>query len=88
MNVDGESMIDGFEPRRIPTDEADLVRTIECPVLVLWGEKAPMHRLYDVLATWQGRAANARGRPLACGHYLPEEAPDETGGELIRFFSG
>ena len=69
-------------------DEADLVRKIECPVLVLWGEKAPMHRLYDVLATWQERATNARGRPLACGHYLPEEAPDETAEELIRFFAG
>jgi haloacetate dehalogenase len=28
-----------------------------------------------------------RGRKLACGHYLPEEAPEETLAELIGFFA-
>jgi pimeloyl-ACP methyl ester carboxylesterase len=27
-----------------------------------------------------------RGHALACGHFLPEEAPAETLAELTRFF--
>ena len=41
---------------------------------------------FDVLATWRERARTATGRPLACGHYLAEERPDETAAELARFF--
>ena len=29
---------------------------------------------------------DADGRALPCGHFLPEEAPDETYAELARFF--
>lgn len=68
-------------------DEADMACKVECPLLVLWGEKAPMHRLYNVLETWRERASDVRGRTLPCGHYLPEEAPDETADELVRFFT-
>jgi haloacetate dehalogenase len=28
-----------------------------------------------------------RGRALACGHYLPEERPEETAAELRAFFA-
>jgi haloacetate dehalogenase len=45
-----------------------------------------MNRLYDVLDTWRVRAADVRGRMLPCGHFLPEEAPDETAEELMAFF--
>jgi haloacetate dehalogenase len=68
-------------------DEADLDRRIECPLLVLWGRRGAMHEIYDVLATWRERAIDIRGRPLECGHYLPEEAPDETERALRQFFS-
>ncbi len=67
-------------------DEADLERAIACPLLALWGEKGAMHRLYDVVACWRERAADVRGRALPCGHYLPEEAPEETAEQLIAFF--
>jgi haloacetate dehalogenase len=40
-----------------------------------------------VLATWRERASDVRGRKLACGHYLPEEAPEDTLAELIGFFA-
>ncbi|HLW77646.1 MAG TPA: alpha/beta hydrolase, partial [Bryobacteraceae bacterium] len=56
-------------------DEADLDGKIECPLLALWGERAPMHRLFDVLETWRERAVNATGKALPCGHFLPEESP-------------
>ncbi len=29
-----------------------------------------------------------QGKALACGHYLPEEAPAETLAELSAFFGG
>jgi len=32
----------------------------------------------DQLAAWRERCNDARGRPLDCGHFLPEEAPEET----------
>jgi haloacetate dehalogenase len=68
-------------------DEADLDRKVECPLLVLWGDKGVVGRTYDVLATWRERAKTVSGRSLPCGHYLAEEAPDQTGAELLRFFS-
>ncbi len=34
---------------------------------------------------WRGRALDVRGKPLPCGHFLPEEAPEETLTELQAF---
>jgi haloacetate dehalogenase len=68
-------------------DDADLSRKLACPLLVLWGERGPMHRQYDLLATWRERAGHVTGKALPCGHYLPEEAPDQTLAELRAFFS-
>ena len=67
-------------------DDSDLSRKVACPLLALWGAKAPMHQQFDVLATWRERAADVRGKALPCGHYLPEEAPEETLAELQAFF--
>jgi haloacetate dehalogenase len=67
-------------------DNADIDRKIACPLLVLWGGMGFMGRFYDVLETWRERATNVTGRPLSCGHFMPEEAPDETLAELLRFF--
>jgi haloacetate dehalogenase len=66
-------------------DDADLDRKVACPLLALWGEHAPMHRLYDVAATWRERASNVSGKSLPGGHFLPEELPDETLAELRDF---
>ena len=57
-------------------DEADMDRKVECPLLALWGEHAPMHRLYDVAATWRERATNVTGKSLPGTHYLVEEIPE------------
>jgi len=67
-------------------DEADLGKKIHCPLLVLWGAKGFVQRRYDVLKVWQERATHVTGRSLPCGHFLPEEAPDETITELLSFF--
>ena len=68
-------------------DDADIDSKLACPLLVLWGARAAMHRLYDVEATWRERAAKVRGQALDCGHYLPEEKPGETAEALIEFFA-
>jgi haloacetate dehalogenase len=68
-------------------DEADLERRIECPLLVLWGERGFVHRTYDVLEVWRGHATQIQGKALDCGHFLPEEAPAEVEAELMRFFA-
>jgi haloacetate dehalogenase len=57
-------------------DKADLDKRIACPVLALWGAKAPMGRLYDVLAIWRDRAKAVSGRALPAGHNLQEDAPE------------
>ncbi|HEX7127590.1 MAG TPA: alpha/beta hydrolase [Thermodesulfobacteriota bacterium] len=67
-------------------DEADLDRRIERPVLVLWGGKGRIGRLFDVLDTWRDRAVDVRGRAMPSGHFVVEEAPEETIDEFLRFF--
>jgi haloacetate dehalogenase len=70
-------------------DEADraAARRIVCPLLALWGGQGKLEAWYDVLAVWRDWADDVRGRPIACGHYLAEEAPDETYAELRAFFA-
>jgi haloacetate dehalogenase len=69
-------------------DEADRGRRrLTCPVLVLWSRQDELEKSYDVLAIWRDWADNVQGRGLDCGHYLAEEAPDETYAELSAFFA-
>jgi haloacetate dehalogenase len=68
-------------------DEEDFDMKIACPLLVLWGGKGFIHRTYDVIETWREKAVNVRGRALDCGHFLPEEKPEDVSAELIKFFS-
>jgi haloacetate dehalogenase len=69
-------------------DEADRgQRRIACPVLALWARQGTLEEWYDVLAIWRDWADDVRGHALDCGHFLPEEAPDETCAELRGFFA-
>jgi haloacetate dehalogenase len=69
-------------------DRADLDKKIACPVLALWGAKAPMGRLYDVLSIWRDRATTVTGRSIQAGHNLQEDAPDVVAAELRAFVRG
>ena len=66
-------------------DKADLHRKVACPLLALWGAKAPMGRLYDILAIWRERAATVSGRSLPTGHNLQEDAPALVVAEVRAF---
>jgi len=68
-------------------DEDDLDRRVDCPVLVLWGEDGVVGRMFDPIALWRRRAREVQGAALPCGHFLPEEAPEETAAALEAFFA-
>jgi haloacetate dehalogenase len=68
-------------------DEADFSHCkIESPLLVLWGKQGAMEKNYDVLQIWRDYAHQVEGQPLPCGHFLAEEAPEETAQALTDFF--
>jgi haloacetate dehalogenase len=71
-------------------DEADLKagRKIACPLLVLWGAKGNVGRLFDPMAIWRERASDVRGRAMPSGHNIQLEAPAQTLAELRAFLRG
>jgi haloacetate dehalogenase len=71
---------------RLDAEDAKAGRKVTAPLLALWGAKGAVGKWYDVLAVWRERAADVRGRALDCGHQIPEELPDETVEEFVRFF--
>ncbi|MFC9664692.1 alpha/beta fold hydrolase [Nocardia sp. NPDC127606] len=68
-------------------DDADAAagRRIDCPLLVLWGAQGFVGTRYDVLEVWRRYAQDVRGHGVDCGHFLPEEAADQTIDALRSF---
>jgi haloacetate dehalogenase len=66
-------------------DAADGAARIRCPMLVLWGEKGVINRLFHPVDDWKRVADDVSGRALPCGHFLAEEAPDQTLNEMLAF---
>jgi haloacetate dehalogenase len=62
-------------------------RTITCPMLALWGGRRRNRHRYDMLAEWRRWATDVRGHALDCGHFLPEEAPEDTAAALTEFLT-
>ncbi|MGV3591947.1 MAG: alpha/beta hydrolase, partial [Gammaproteobacteria bacterium] len=71
----------------IEHDEADIAagKKIECPVNVLWGDRAAMGRQYDVLGIWRMEGSRIEGRAMPGGHSFQVDSPVETATELRRF---
>lgn len=74
-------------------DEADRQagRSIDCPLLVLWSAGSALDTWYrDIggpLTVWRNWASNAKGRPIAGGHFFAEQNAAETAAELLQFFA-
>jgi haloacetate dehalogenase len=68
-------------------DAADADRKLTMPLLALWGEDGMVGNKYNMLAAWRDVAENVSGFAVPGGHYLPEEAPDETYRALLNFFN-
>jgi haloacetate dehalogenase len=70
--------------REMDAGDREAGRRIRCPVLVHWGDEEDA--LSDgPLAVWRRWAQTVGGGPLQCGHFIPEEAPDELLASLERF---
>ena len=67
-------------------EDLEAGRRIACPLLVLWGNRGNLEEWYDVLEVWRGWAEDVEGRAIDSGHYIPEEAPEETLSEVRAFF--
>jgi haloacetate dehalogenase len=71
-------------------DDADFKadRKVKPPLLAVWGGRSHTGKVYgNLLPVWRSYADNVTGGPIACGHYVPEEAPDETLGWLFKHFA-
>ena len=68
-------------------DRKNLGQKLRMPVLALWARHSPVGTMFDCLANWREVARNVRGRELNCGHFLPEEKPQEVLRELRRFLA-
>jgi haloacetate dehalogenase len=72
----------------IADDEADRGRRrITCPTAVLWSATGPVGQWYDPLEIWKVWATDVRGGPIDAGHFLPEEAPEETTRHLLELLT-
>ena len=75
-------------------DDADRGRKLACPVLVLWAGQMPKRPGWqtggglDMLTVWREHADDVRGKSLPCGHFIPEEMPDEALAEVLPFLAG
>jgi haloacetate dehalogenase len=70
-------------------DEADVQagRKIDRPLLLLWGATGGVGRNQKSMEIWPRYASDIRaGKALPSGHYVQEEAPEETYTELRAFF--
>lgn len=61
-------------------------RNIQCPLLILWGERGTVAKCFDPLKEWREVATNVSGHVVPSGHYIPEEAPDLVIEETLKFF--
>ncbi len=63
----------------------DKAKRIVSPLLILWGKKATVERLYKPVEVWKEWAINVTGHSLDCGHFIPEEKPNATYKSIIKF---
>ena len=59
---------------------------IQCDVLVLWGDRGVVQKMFKPLELWQAQCAgNVTGKAVPSGHFIPEELPDLTVESLRAF---
>ncbi|MEO1197884.1 MAG: alpha/beta hydrolase [Pseudomonadota bacterium] len=73
----------------LAADEADKAagHKITCPLLVLWGSHGIPGKTDGPLGIWREWANDVIGGPIDAGHFLAEEAPEETANALLAFFT-
>jgi haloacetate dehalogenase len=53
--------------------------------MILWGDRNPVWKRFDVLEVWRQFAPTAVGCAVRAGHYLAEEAPQQVLAQLLPF---
>jgi pimeloyl-ACP methyl ester carboxylesterase len=74
-----------FSPEGLAANRARSRRLLPMPVLALGAERGVGQGMVEAM---RALGSNVQGGIVAgCGHYMPEESPDEVASKLIRFFS-
>ena len=74
---------------KIADDRPRLSPLRTMPTLAIWGSWSHTGTVWgDLVPIWKRYAENVTGGPIECGHYVPEEAPDQTYDWFQRFFGG
>jgi len=70
-------------------DRADRAagKKLKMPLCVLWGEHGLVNKCFEPIADWQVVAKVVSGKTVPCGHYIPEECPDELIADARKFFA-
>ena len=68
-------------------DATDAEMRLQMPLLALWGAAGFVGQNYDVLSEWRAVADQVSGHAVPGGHYVPEEAPEETLAALREFLN-
>ena len=59
---------------------------VRCDMMVLWGERGVVHRMFRPLELWQAQCAGqVSGHVVPSGHFIPEELPQRTVEDLRGF---
>jgi haloacetate dehalogenase len=68
-------------------DRAERGRKLALPLQVLWGKRGVIGKQFDPLAEWRKVARNVIGRAIDCGHFIPEEKPEQTLAAISGFLA-
>lgn len=67
--------------------DVDNRHRISCPMHCIWGENGFVGNKYNIIKVWRMWADEVTGCSIPSGHYLPEEAPEETLKALLDFLN-
>ncbi len=73
--------------RQHDTEDRQHQRKIQCPTLVMWGEKGIVGRHFDIRQIWDDWCNKPQYMPIQSGHFIPEEAPEEAYSALNTFLT-
>ena len=69
------------------TKDFDAGKKVDCPVLLLWGATGGVGRNHNAKEVWSNYATDIVDATAApSGHYVQEEAPNETFAAFDKFF--
>ncbi len=68
-------------------ESRELGQKVACAMLVIWGDRGVVNRMFKPLELWQAQCAGTvEGKAVAAGHFIPEELPEVTAEMLKGFF--